>query len=470
MTVAHTDTAPRPTPSAALSHPATAGRAVLWAVVAVNVAIVETLYFTSDPAAKNTLIAIAKFFGLNAALLLILQIVLIARVPWLDRRIGMDRLTAWHRWVGFGIFWAVVLHPTFILVGYARFDKLPIATEFTNFAGVFGTLMGMIAAGTIIVVVALSVRFARRRLGYETWHAVHVVLYAAITLAIIHQMYEPTSFKTSSAATVYWWLMWGLAIGALLVGRVVVPLLVNARHRLRVVAVVPESDTVTSVYMQGRHLDRLDARPGQFFIWRFLSRDLWWQANPFSLSAAPDGRTLRLTAKAVGRTSAALRHLKVGTRVYVEGPYGAFTSYHRSKEATLLVAGGVGVTPIRALLEELPGPVTVLYRVRSASDAVLLRELDDLARARGARLHVLAGRTGPGNNPFEPANLLALVPDIRDRDVFVCGPSAMTTAVLRALRALGLPRQQVHAERFSLAGTSVGPGPAVSASAASPSG
>jgi ferredoxin-NADP reductase len=144
--------------------------------------------------------------------------------------------------------------------------------------------------------------------------------------------------------------------------------------------------------------------------------------------------------------------------VYAEGPYGAFTSFHRSKEATLLIAGGVGVTPIRALLEELPAPVTVLYRVRDTADAVLLRELQDLARARGAQLHVLTGRTGAGdppNNPFDPRNLMALVPDIKERDVFVCGPSPMTTAVLRNLKALGMPRHQVHAERFSLAGTSV---------------
>jgi predicted ferric reductase len=459
MTAARTEaTTTRRGAASPLAHPAMAGRVVLWVVVGINVAIVETLYFTSDPAVKNTLIGIAKFFGINAAMLMILQIVLIARVPWLDRRIGMDRLTAWHRWVGFGLFWAIVLHPTFILVGYSRFDKLPILREFTNFAGVLATLMGMIAAGIIIVAVALSIRFARRRLGYETWHAIHVLLYGAITLAIIHQLLEPTSFKTSTAATVYWWMVWGFAIGALLVGRIITPLWTNMRHKLRVVAVVPESDNVTSIYMQGRDLDRLDAQPGQFFIWRFLSKDLWWQANPFSLSAAPDGRTLRLTAKAVGRTSKALRHVPVGTRVYVEGPYGAFTSFHRAKEATLLIAGGVGVTPIRALLEELPAPVTVLYRVRDTADAVLLRELADLARARGAQLHVLTGRTGAGNppnDPFGPQSLMALVPDIKERDVFVCGPSPMTTAVLRNLKALGMPRQQVHAERFSLAGTSV---------------
>jgi len=238
------------------------------------------------------------------------------------------------------------------------------------------------------------------------------------------------------------------------VGRVVTPLRRNAYHQFRVSAVVVESDDVVSVHVNGRHLDELPALPGQFFIWRFLGHNRWWQANPFSLSAAPDGHSLRLTAKAVGTTSAGLRHLPVGTRVFAEGPYGAFTDVQRTRSATLLIAGGIGVTPIRALLEASTGSVVVLYRVRSAADAVLLPELQSLTAAKGAQLHVIAGRTGSGSvpiSPFDPRPLAELVPDIRERDVFVCGPPAMTAAVLRALRVLKVPRRQVHAERFSLA-------------------
>ena len=176
-------------------------------------------------------------------------------------------------------------------------------------------------------------------------------------------------------------------------------------------------------------------------------------AERTGLSAAPNGRTLRLTAKAVGKTSAGLRHLPVGTRVFAEGPYGAFTSMHRTKPDTLLIAGGIGITPIRALLEdpELTGDIVVLYRVRTAADAVLLGELENLATSRGARPHLLSGRSGRGAEPFEPESLARLVPDITERDTFVCGPTAMTDAVLRSLRALRVPARQVHAERFRLA-------------------
>jgi predicted ferric reductase len=289
-------------------------------------------------------------------------------------------------------------------------------------------------------------------LRYETWHALHMLVYLVLALAFVHQLLETTTFTSSAFALAYWWVLWLSAVGALLAGRVVLPVLRNTRHRFRVEAVVPESDNVVSVYVTGRHLDRLPARAGQFFVWRFPGHHSWWRANPFSLSAAPRGHTLRLTAKAVGDTSAGLRQLTVGGRVFLEGPYGAFTAAHRACHGVLMIAGGVGITPIRALLEDMTGDFVVLYRVRDERDAVLLGEVHSLVTARGGRLHLLTGRTADGARPFTPQGLHTLVPDIAQRDVYVCGPNAMTSAVLTSLKALGVPERQVHSERFALAG------------------
>lgn len=445
-TMAHPTTRPA-------ASPAARARAVLLAAVLANLAVVEVLFVAAGPG-RNTLLSVGRWFGLHVAFVMMVQLVLVARLPWLDRRIGMDRLTAWHRWVGFSLLWTVVLHGTFIVLGFAQLDEAPAVATFVSLAGVPASLFGIVAAGLVVAAATLSVRAARRRLPYEAWHAIHLVLYGAVALGLLHQLEEGSAFTSSAAAEAYWWTLWTLVLGALLTGRLLLPLWRNARHRFRVAAVVPESDRVVSVYVTGRHLDRLPAEAGQFFVWRFLTRGRWWQANPYSLSAAPDGRSLRLTAKAVGTASAGLRWLPVGTRVFAEGPYGAFTSRQRTRGATLLIAGGVGVTPVRALLEELTGPVVVLYRVRHPAEAVLLGELQALARVRNARLHVLAGRTGAGSppyDPFTPAALLAGVPDVAERDVYVCGPTAMTAAVLRSLRALDVPASQVHAERFRLA-------------------
>ncbi|MEV6871541.1 ferredoxin reductase family protein [Amycolatopsis sp. NPDC051128] len=431
--------------------PVVAARAALWTFVIVNLVIVEAL-FVAGGTGKNGVLTVAKFFGLHAAVLMLFQLLLVARLPWLDRRIGMDRLTVWHRWLGFTLLWTILTHAVLVVLGYARLDGAPAVKTFFALAGVPASLLGICAATIVVVVAVVSARYVRRRLRYETWHGVHLLLYLALGLAFVHQLLETTTFSSSVPAKLYWWLLWLFSFGALVAGRIVVPLWRNRYHRFEVTAVVPESDDVVSVHVTGRHLDRLPVRAGQFCIWRFPGHNGWWLANPFSLSAAPDGRTLRLTAKAVGATSAGLRHVPVGSRVFVEGPYGAFTSLHRTRPGALLIAGGVGITPIRALLEEeSAGDVVVLYRVRSESDAVLVDEVRALVADRGGQLHLLTGRTGEGTSPFEPDSLRALVPDIAERDVYVCGPPAMTSAVLGTLRRLKVPGRQVHSERFGLA-------------------
>ena len=198
-------------------------------------------------------------------------------------------------------------------------------------------------------------------------------------------------------------------------------------------------------------LDQLPARAGQFFLWRFLGYNRWWQVNPWSLSAAPDGRSLRITAKGIGTTSAGLRELPVGTRVFAEGPYGAFTSMQRTKNATLLIAGGIGITPIRALFESMRADLIVLYRVVEEEDVIFRRELDALSAASGAVVHYLVGdHEGNGRDLLAPAHLLELVPDIVERDVFLCGPPAMAAYIRKNVREAKVPRRQVHAERFAL--------------------
>ncbi|MEH0547711.1 ferredoxin reductase family protein [Streptomyces sp. B21-105] len=438
-----------PSPPTAI-RPKVVARTGLYAVLAANAAVV-TLFGVQAGFASNALVVIGRFAGLYGALLMAFQLLLVARLPWLDRRIGMDRLTNWHRWTGFGLLWTLVGHMVFITFGYAESSSMNPVNQLVDLAEtVEGVFRAVVAMGLILVVGGVSARWARRQLAYETWHFVHLYTYVAVVLAFTHQVAVGTTFTASSAATAYWYGVWGVALGSVLLGRLVLPLWRNWRHQLRVEAVVPEADNVVSVYITGRDLDRMPARAGQFFLWRFLTKDRWWQANPFSLSAAPDGSRLRLTAKAAGDGSAGLRHVKPGTRVFAEGPYGAFTAMHRTRPEALLIAGGVGVTPIRALLEEIHGHAVVIYRVAGERDAVLYDELHQLALTKGAELHLVTGPPVPDR--LAPRELSALVPDIAQRDVFLCGPPPMMNAVLGTLRELGVPRPQIHFERFSLAG------------------
>jgi hypothetical protein len=89
----------------------------------------------------------------------------------------------------------------------------------------------------------------------------------------------------TTSATAYWYGVWGVAPGSVAVGRLVLPPWRNRRHQLRVSAVVPESHNVVSVHITGRDLDKLPARAGQFFLWRFLMRVL--RTEGFPVAPAP---------------------------------------------------------------------------------------------------------------------------------------------------------------------------------------
>jgi len=422
----------------------------LLALLGLNAMWVTDLLVMDGGLSDNLLTVLGRATGLYGALLLVFQLFLIARVPWLERGLGMDQMTRWHRWTGFWVLWLLLAHVVFITLGYAAADGSAVVDEFG--ALVFNTddvLKATVATILLVVVAVTSARAARRRLRYETWHFVHLYAYLAVILGFLHQVTVGRDFVGSPVATAYWWTLYGASLAAILLARVLIPLWRNARHRLRVHSVVHESPNVVSVYMTGRRLRELPARAGQFFLWRFMTRDRWWEAHPYSLSAMPDGRGLRITVKALGDGSAWLRTIRPGTRVFAEGPYGSFTSNKSGSRGVLLIGGGVGITPIRALMEELRGDVVAVYRASQWEDAVLATELRHLAQRSRAQLHMVVGPVD--DRLLSAGHLAALVPDIRQRDVFVCGPPGMTEAVLTTLRALDVPADQCHAERFAFA-------------------
>jgi predicted ferric reductase len=292
----------------------------------------------------------------------------------------------------------------------------------------------------------------RRRLSYEWWYAVHLLAYAGIALAWFHQIPTGNELVLDTVAADYWRALYVATLALLVAYRIVLPVLHAFRFRLRVTEVVEEAPGVVSLRIGGRGLERLGARAGQFFLWRFLARGHWLSAHPFSLSAAPTGGSLRITVKALGDHTGRLSALPLGTRVLAEGPFGVFTDRARRRPSAVLVAGGIGITPVRALLEEMHGDLVVLYRVVSERDLVLLDELEALASWRGARVHVVAGdHAAPeGHDLLSPTHLRRLVPDLEERDVFVCGPPAMAAAVARNARRAGVPRRHLHVERFAL--------------------
>lgn len=432
----------------------------VWALVAGNAALMIWLWVhggnvSDDLTTGELLTSLARITGLLGAYSALLQVLLLARLPPVERLFGFDRLTVWHRWNGHACLDLILAHVVLSVWGYALMDKISLPSEVTTMLG-GGVYPGMITAtvGTalLIAVVVTSVVIVRRRLRYEAWYAVHLLAYAGIALAWFHQIPTGNELVLDRVAADYWRALYLGTLGLLVAFRILGPALNALRYRLRVAEVVAEGPGIVSLRITGRRLDRLDASPGQFFLWRFLDRKRWWAAHPFSLSEAPDGRSLRITVKALGDFSSRLAEIAPGTRVAAEGPFGVFTAAARRRDKVALIAGGIGITPIRALMEDMSGDVIVIYRVVRDEDVIFRDELEELARERGITLSFVIGdhATEDGARLLSPTHLQELVPDIAERQVYVCGPPAMTEFLGRNVRRANVPPRFIHTEKFAL--------------------
>jgi predicted ferric reductase len=399
------------------------------------------------------LTSVAQVAGLSGGYLLLVQVLLAARLRVLERWLGTTRLRLWHRTLGAVVLLLVLGHVTFAIVGRMLTDHAPAVREtLTLMATYRGMVSGVIATGLLVGIGVLAVGQLRRRLPYELWYYLHTTAYLMVAFSYLHEFLDGRELRGGGWVRDYWLGLYVLVGLGVLWGRLVVPLALNLRHRLRVDQVVPEGAGMISIYFSGRHLDRLDARAGQYFRWRFLTRGCWWQAHPFSLSAAPNRKWLRITVKALGDHTNELRRLRRGVRVFVEGPSGEFTADRRKGGPALLIAGGTGIAPIRALLEELPAGTVVIYRVRSADQLMFRQELDWLARLRRAQVWYVTGprdARGP-RRLFTRSGLSQLVPDVAQRDVYLCGPHGLVLASLRLLRRIGVPPERIHLDPFEV--------------------
>ncbi|MET7550899.1 ferredoxin reductase family protein [Streptomyces sp. NPDC005479] len=438
------------------------GALAIWSAVAVVALWVMNqggpLSLTTPDRAMGSL---GLLTGLLASDLMILQVVLLARIPWVERSWGHDLLTRRHRWIGFASFWLMMAHV--ILFAVERAVREP-AAMLDALVRVFITDSWMLFAtvGTIlpIMVVVTSVRAARRRLRYESWHLIHLYSYAGIAATFPHTFVDGADFH-EAWTRVYWWCLYGFAFAVTLLYRIALPAWRSLYHRLRVESVITEAPGVVSITAKGHRLDKMKTASGQFFIWRFLDGPGWSRGNPYTLSAAPTPDRLRITIKAAGDGSERAARLAPGTRILIEGPYGTLTARQRTQPRMLLIAAGIGITPMRALLEDTPyapGEATLIYRYSEDQHAVFADELRQIAALRGVELISLPGprradtswqAAGPAQLSDDAQVLRNLVPDIARCDIYVCGPAIWLTAVRKAALGAGAHRDHLHTEEFA---------------------
>jgi predicted ferric reductase len=389
--------------------------------------------------------------GMVGAYLALVMLVLVSRIGPFERSVGQDQILRWHQRLAVWPLSLLTVHAVAITIGYAEATRTGFIGEVGQLlSGYAGVLAATVALALMLAAGICSIRAIRTRLARETWWVLHLYMYIALALSIAHVIALGPSFVNHPLTKAVWVVIWLATAGTAIVYRLGLPLVRSFRHRLEVAEVRPETPGVVSVVCVGKHLDQLPVAGGQFCLWRFLTRDMWWQAHPYSISALPHDGRLRLTVKAVGDHSSAVARLRPGTKVIFEGPYGAFRAPARERDTVLLLAAGIGVTSVRSLLEDLPpdSQPTVVLRASQRRELALLDEIEELTEQRGGRLVTLIGSRR--RHTLDAAKLWSLVPDVQIREAYVCGPSGFVADCTAALRDAEVPERAIHHEAYAL--------------------
>ena len=404
------------------------------------------------------LIAVGRLVGLVGVLFALLQFLLMARLPILEKAYGQDKLSRLHRITGYITFTLVALHPALIVNGNALLTGKSVPGQYLFMIQTYDdVIFAAIASLSLYALVLSSIWIVRKHLRYEWWRTVHFLSYVFISLAFLHQIELGTTINSQRIFN-YFWI--GLYFGVAAVFgyyRIIRPVLVYKKYRFRVARVIAESPTVTSVYITGRGMEAFKWKSGQFALFTFLQKGTPLQTHPFSISWAPQSRDeIRITVKHVGDFTNALKNLTPESPVIVQGPYGVFGQQVEDEKQVVLVAGGIGITPLRALFERYARngrDVVLLYAVQKPEDFVLKKELDEIAHnfSNAKVIYICEIPTDQSvvKGRIDASILQKYVPNIPGRRAFVCGPVGMMNAVEKLLIEADMPKEKIFSERFS---------------------
>ncbi|MBA2779314.1 ferredoxin reductase family protein [Halomonas kenyensis] len=398
---------------------------------------------------------LGAFLGFLALGVLACQAVISGRHRWFAESVGHDNILQFHRQTGIFALILVLAHPLVMLATRPAWIEYLDPREDTLRAI---TLILLLLA--MLVLVASSLWRTRFGLSYEWWRALHggltlFVVAGGLGHAVMVQHYTQGVITT-------------LALGAL----VCLSLLLVVESRLlrpwrlrqrpwKVVANEPERGDAATLTLEAAGGHRLDFAPGQFFWITVGETPFSLQQHPFSVaSSSTDGKRFAFTAKRLGDFTNRLPDVTPGTRAFVEGPYGAFVPEPDNASGAVLIAGGIGVTPIMSILRSLRDqgdtrPLWLLYANKTWEDATFRDELSELEQTLDLDvIHVISDPepewSGERGKIDDALVRRRLPPDDGRREYFICGPEPLMDAAERALLKLGASPTRIYSDRFDI--------------------
>jgi predicted ferric reductase len=409
------------------------------------------------PVARGFWVEFSVALGFIGLALMALQFALTARINRVENSYGIDLILQFHRYTSFVAFFMVLFHPVIL------FAVQPDTRQLLNFfEAPWRARMAILGTGAFIALIVTTVWRKQLKIPYEPWRLSHSTLSVlAVALGLAHAL------AVGNYLGLFWKAMlWtGLALVALwliIFIRLVKPWLMM-QTPYRVETVIPERGDVWTLVLRPWGHDGFRFQPGQF---AWLTLDITpfrMREHPFSFSSCGDcPEKLEFGIKAVGDFTRTIKDVKPGTKAYLDGPYGVFTSDRYEDAAGFtLIAGGVGITPIMSMLVTAAErgdsrPYTLIYSSKTWDDITYREQLERLADKLSLNVvHVLRSPSEDwsGDRGYVDEALLArYIPARRaSQQYFICAAPVMMDQVERALEKLGVPIDHIHMEHYNLA-------------------
>ncbi|MEI8364529.1 MAG: ferric reductase-like transmembrane domain-containing protein [archaeon] len=392
--------------------------------------------------------ALGRITGLIGTYLFLIQILLISKIKFIENTYGHDKLSRIHHYNGIVAFGLLFLHGLFLTIGYKLISNISFLSQLLKFIGGDEIGAAIFAFVILIIIIILSITLSKIKMKYELWYLTHLFTYLVIILAFSHQIENGMDLYSNNAFLVYWYVLYIIIIGLLVVYRFLVPIYNYYVHRFVVSRVVKENQDIVSIYIRGNKLNRFKFKAGQFGIFRFLDKT-FYEAHPFSFSRAHSEIELRISIKNLGDFTSKVHEIKRGTPIIIEGPLGTFHKDRIKHKNVVLIAGGIGITPIRSLIEELTldpsREITLIYSVKDDKDIVFREELNSLKEKNHNHYYHSSNKFGHLNED----KLRNVILNPTTTDFFVCGPPGMTNHIIKLLKRMGVSKKRIHHEKFS---------------------
>jgi predicted ferric reductase len=393
--------------------------------------------------------SLTQLTGIAASFAGLAGLALVGRPLAIEHRYGLDRVFIWHRILGETM--AVLIGVHIVAGVFAWGIGSGYGAAILDLTG-RDSYMALAFVGSLVIgaVTITSLRSIRRQMSYETWYFIHLLAYAGFAISFSHEIVWGELFA-DDAFSRWLWIALHVGVGIMLIRGRWGRLMMAALRPLHIAETRKLNNNTTELRLAGGGLHKMVGDAGQFVIVRPLAKGLWWQAHPYSLSSAPTTDGLKISVKSLGDASAAIRQLPRGTRIIVEGPFGANTPRAIEDRKVLFIVGGIGVAPVKAMLERLDRrhqPI-VLYRASRHDDLVYANELRGMARDLGGELMTLVGPTATlaVKDPFSGKVLSKAIPDLTDRVSILCGPERLLWAGRAGLREAGVAVEDIHFEQ-----------------------